>query len=70
MEGPPFLRLPEEEGPKFGENSKQNDEESSNEMKPNEVKAIQILKNQPFVQLQQKNVQTSENQPKTLSWNT
>ena len=39
MEGPPFLRLPEEEWPKFEENSKQNDEESSNEMKPNEVKA-------------------------------
>ena len=39
MEGLPFLRLPEDEWPKFEENAKQNDEESSNEMKPNEVKA-------------------------------
>ena len=39
MEGPPFLWLPEEEWPNFEENSKQDDEESSDEMKPNKVKA-------------------------------
>ena len=39
MEGPPFLRLPKEEWSKFEENSQQDEEESSNEMKPNLVKA-------------------------------
>ena len=38
MEGLPFLWLPEEEWPKFEGNSKQDDGESSNEMKPNKVK--------------------------------
>jgi len=39
MEGPRFLWRPEDEWPKFEENSKQDDEETKKEIKPNKVKA-------------------------------
>ncbi|KAL9959756.1 hypothetical protein ACROYT_G033111 [Oculina patagonica] len=39
MEGPPFLLRPEEEWPKFEENSKKADEESFKEMKSNKEKS-------------------------------
>ena len=47
MEGPPFLWRSEEEWPKFEENSRNVDEESLNEMKPNKEKTTKCKESTP-----------------------
>jgi len=67
MEGPRFLWRPEEEWPKFEENSTQDLEESKKELKPNKVKATKP--NEPTI-LRQKDQWASDNHQTTLFWNT